>query len=957
MDEPRGFWQWLSESALFRRDPITGGGALLVRLYRLQFLPALFMSLPLLVVVSWYGLSVVIEHHQYEQASGLHRPMDAELFQLLLHDRLERDLWRHELEDIKGDKDLPVYHLRLGNGELARLDAALPPDDGSSEYVPGYLKKGNDVVDAGFRYRGSRHWHWAYPQKSWKIRLGGNKFIDEQRILNLINPVDPLPFSEQLVMDLARSQGVLTPDYSPIRVILNNAYMGLYYLQGQPDESILRRNHRMPGNIYSGNGANIDKKSGLSKLFWSPKKWKRPASREGVAKEDREDLKQLLHEIVKGDRRSFTRFARQHLNLETFATFDALDVVFGGNQHDWDENHKLYFDPYKGRFEPIAWNYRGWEHRNRFNRVENPLLLRLKEVPEYLPLRNRKVWELLHGPCSPEAIETRSKIEMTRVWGALLEDPYWDAYHLSPDSENYFSQMVRPMDFEKQARVFDTRMQEYRERYEYLTQELAQTVWSGRAGHQDGRLVLVLDIGGHAGVKVSSVEVLDATGNPVPLAWWYDTNDTGAVEEADPPLTPKADGRGTELLVPGFKLVARGRVNPKRGAVTSQPDPRSYRLLSALVPAGAQPASLRINGTQLVTGDSVSLSVPVAAVTDFQAGAPCVEDEDPFRVGRQSWNSWCLRKAAVATEQLGPGRVVIDQTRVFDEGSVVRVMPGTEIELKEGASLIFRGQAFFAGTDEAPIRINCSGSRSGLALLGQGTAGSRLENVRVEGGGFVQDTLVIFTAVLNIQDTHDILVRNVHLAGGTQEGLHSAYVTQLTIEGLEAQGFGDDCLDMEFSSGIAHGLRLTGAGDDCMDLMGTQLEGSDWDLVGCKGNALSAGEETHVKVERALLGNARRGLTAKNASRVRLREVLLANCTWGIRVEKKHPRYDKASRVKGKDVVVFGSLVPFKRGGKKLRGATSLWLNDGQLPDLRARLGLKTWMELGRALREIEGKP
>ena len=30
------------------------------------------------------------------------------------------------------------------------------------------------------------------------------------------------------------------------------------------------------------------------------------------------------------------------------------DIIFGGDQHDFDQNQKLYFDPFRGRFEPIA---------------------------------------------------------------------------------------------------------------------------------------------------------------------------------------------------------------------------------------------------------------------------------------------------------------------------------------------------------------------------------------------------------------------------------------------------------------------------------------------------------------------------------------------------------------------------------------------------------------------------
>jgi hypothetical protein len=963
MGEPWGWKTRLANSPLFRRDPITGQGALVIRLYRLRLWPAFIISLPLLMVMAWYVTSALLEYRRYASASGYTQPLDLSLFQLFLHDRLSRDLWRHRIRDVQWDETLPVFSLRLGNAELTTLDRALPPDDGSSEYVPGLLKKGKKVVKAGFRYRGSRHWHWACPQKSWKIRLAGDEHIDEQRTLNLINPVDPLPVSEQLVMGLAGRLGVLTPEYYPAHVLLNDAYMGLYHLQGQPDEAVLRRSRRLQGNIYSGNGAPVDPVTKVSRLFWSPKAWKRPASREGVSKDDRTDLERLLTAVTAADPEAFTVFARKHLHLESFAALDALDVVFGNNQHDWDENHKLLFDATKGRFEPIAWNFRGWQHRHRFNRVDHPLLIRLKEIPEYLPLRNRLVWNLLTGPCTPEAIRAASLEEMEKVLGALAGDPYWDAFELLPDDSNYFSQMVRPMTIEKQERVFLTRMQEFTERHEYLISELSALHWRGHAHMEGTRLTVDISLAGHSGVQLSALEVLDSFGKAVPSSWACDANGSGEWETTDPPLLLTDHGHGLQLLTPGFRLTPRGRVHPKRGAVVLQPEEMTYRLFSTTAtdtpPLGKDnaPLQIRVTGIHALTGEDVLLNLTVSAGTPPPVAPQCQPSKALFEAGRSSWNRWCLLAPPPGTVVLGPETVSFGETREFGPQETVEILPGTRIELKNGASLIFRGPTRFSGTGEKPISVDILGEEGGLALIGPDTRHSRIQHVVVNGGGAINDPMVTYTAVLNIQDTTDISLEHVRLTNGRNEGLHAAYVQGLVLKDVQLSGFGNDCVDIEFSQGSAHGLTLAHCGDECMDLMGSDLTGENWILLQCRNSGLSAGEETTVRVSRTLIGHSRRCLAVKNASSVRLDDSLIAGCGEGIRVQKKQPRYNRPSKVKGRNIVVLNATQPFRNVGRKLKETVSLSLDAGALPGLRTALGLASWNDLEGLMNRVGGKP
>ncbi|CAN0599012.1 unnamed protein product, partial [Laminaria digitata] len=123
---------------------------------------------------------------------------------------------------------------------------------GKRTYVNARLRKDGQMHKVRVRLQGRRHWHHIGVQKSFKVRAAKGDLVDGLRTFNLVNDVTPFGLEEQIVLDVAKSLGLLTPDYLPVRLRLNNTDLGVYRLVGTPDEGLLRRAGRMPGSIYSG---------------------------------------------------------------------------------------------------------------------------------------------------------------------------------------------------------------------------------------------------------------------------------------------------------------------------------------------------------------------------------------------------------------------------------------------------------------------------------------------------------------------------------------------------------------------------------------------------------------------------------------------------------------------------------------------------------------------------------
>jgi hypothetical protein len=733
-------------------------------------------------------------------------------------------------------------------------------------------------------------------------------------------------------------------------VRINGADLGVYHFEAQPDESLLRLNRRMPGSIYSGN---LPGSAETEELWRDVKPWKKVAWRNDAEKKRMDELQRLLDHVSSSSVAEFTRFARREIDLERIAAFDALDVVFGGDQHDFRENHKLYFDPYRGRWEPVAWNFRGFKHDNRFNLVENPLLLRLKLVPEYLSLRNRIVHDLLTGRASPSSVQERGVKILMGMAQELASDPYWDAYKLLPRVTRFHRRMVRPMNPERLALVFDSEMTTFQQRQSFLMRELKRNpLWIlvGERGPESTPVHLVVD--GRSGVRITAFRAEWPSGCEQP-SW--------QVLKEGLPITAASKSNLAELgrpvdLHPGVGIVARPDATPKRGAVFTESLPVSYPFL---VQSNCQPERIEAVGIQLATRSRIRsrpvLQEILQRMSDRTLGP---EDVPRFVPGESSTHPWRLQTPPPELVRLGPGVVEVGESRVFGPHQTVRVEPGSRLRMGAGASLVFHGPVHFHGEHARPVVVEKAGKVpwGGIVLQGPDTAGSTFQHVVATGGTVPVFGLIPYPGMLNIHDTRQVALKGCrfgrvrpvavvmdasetilpqaggHMATGSAWGpvawmraptarmqalalrslwaddvVHAAYVQGLMVEDLTVEDAAMDALDLEFTRGELRRVEVIRAGDDGVDFMGVDMVLVDSAIIGCRGNAVSSGEESQVHVRDTLAASSRVGVLAKNAASVELTDSVLFGNETGVRVYQRTIRYAGPSQVQANVLYLVGS--------------------------------------------------
>jgi len=862
-------------------------------------LSAALVCLPGILLCAWYGWNAFSSFDTYRRFAEPGYELTLADFQLALHDVVSRDLRRMALDPAPEDSKLERFALQMDSDSL---EAIYGSDGAEQRYVPATLDLGSRLQPVEVRLRGSKHWNVLGEQRSLKIRLPAGELYDGHRVFNLLNDPNPMVVGEELILDLARESGVLTPRSSFARVRVNGADLGVMRFETQPDEGLLRMRRRMPGSIYS---SNLPAAADTAELWSGTKHWSKAAWRAEDEKTSFAELERLLDRLAHATTREFVDFARSELDLEAFATHDAVDVIFGGDQHDFRDNHKLYFDPYRGKFEPVATNFRGYKHEGYLDLVENPILLRLKLVPEYLSARSRILHDLLVGDGRVAAIKRRGHKIMRRLAPELRSDRNFDAYKLLPGVDGFHRQMMRPMDLERAVLVFESELSTYATRHAFLVREIQRNpLWiavgeteqradpaaGGEPASFATRFRLIVD--GQAGVALEEVRASFPAGCD------------------DPTYEVRTDGRppGGLALHPRVQLIARAKPGRAEGAVRAVPAPASYpfELVSSCAPTG-----IEVLATHLATGSRVRARPAPAELIASLPAASLGPDEVPrFVAGEVAPEPGLLAAPAAEVIRLGPGDVAVDETRVFGPHHSVEVAPGTRLAMGAGASLIFLGPVRFAGSARAPVVIEGAGPEpwGGIALQGPATAGSSFEHVVLRGGTAPTWRLVPYPGTVDIHDTARVTLRGCHFGGNgkADDLLHAVYVEDLLIEDCLFEDAASDAVDLEFVRGVLRRVEMRRMGDDGLDLMGADVTLADSVVVGCVGYGVSAGEETEARVRDSLVARCKAGVLAKNASSVALTGALLFEDKIAVRVYKRTVRFSGDSRVEADALYAIG---------------------------------------------------
>ena len=630
------------------------------------------------------------------------------------------------------DGNLPTIQMAIDSESLAALNSDLPRS-GKSHYYKAYLKYDGKSYTVKARYMGDNHWHWLYDQKSWRIKTKKSKLVENSRKLNIKNPRTPVILNECVAQDLAKEIGLISPRVYPVKLIVNNLYKGVHLFWDPIDESVVRRFNRMPGSVYSGDGAPADPETGVSLLWKDEKWWQKSASRNSEQKDYREDLTALISAVNDSDLKSFYYFADKHLDKEAYASFLSLDNLLACMHHDYNHNHKFYFDPILGKFQPVSWDLGEWHLGNpEFDAGSSPLLNRWKLIPEFDLQRKQRLYELMDsGAFLPDKILNRIDAYDHKIRPALEADmyrdeKYWHAvnvmkfprYPTIPLQMERYDESIRKDKIQIKKRVSMLR--------EYLNQSKMVCSWS--TSGEDGKYLVRLAVFGNAGRLITGIKIF---GHFESAEIFRDVNRNLVLDAQDIPVG-KIGQVNREIVVPfqeevlpGYRKTnqTKGLDNYLFGNHRLEVSPLEYDYIITICHGTVK--DVKIQSQNVITGQTLETSY----------------EPIPSGVGLKtiSLHPWELPpKPEAQSVSLGPGEVILTETKTFPEHISLTILPGTTVRLGEGVSIFCYGKVTAKGTHNKPIRfepIDAEKPWGAFVLQGKGSSGSAFEQCCWDGGG------------------------------------------------------------------------------------------------------------------------------------------------------------------------------------------------------------------------------
>ncbi len=788
------------------------------------------------------------------------------------------------------ESSLPTVEILVNRDLLRELSRDLPAS--GKEYKDGWMMLDGRFRPVMVRYRGDYYYHWFCEKKSWRVKTRKSRLFRGRRLLNFIAPKFNGMLHDDLAYALAQRMDLLAPHAEWVRLFLNRAYQGIYLYVDQIDESWLRLQHRLPGNIYSGEDVAAAKRKGVrSSLLENPYLWDVAARDSRLPPDDRSDLQDLINALWLEDPQALYRDLGRILDLDATVRFAAYASLTNSHHFDRHHNLKLYLDPSKGLFEPIVWDAAAWNPGWMRSSSEigpdiasNELLAQVMRNPLLVERKNRIVGKMLRdGVCSFILDRAES------TYAAMRLD-------LDADAFRGFGLAGTPLT-----------MAELREEVLQLEEWIAVRCEDLARSLSDASLraslvpvapsvhLLRMVSDGVAGVRVDSLRCAGASPD-VGVDIYRDLNFSGSLDDPDSLLATRYLSAGSlffsETLYPGRQL---GPASKRTKHLVAKPAPLQYPYLLV----GPQTLELR--------GAAAANTLTEGPATVEVGRLPALDPTDSF-------HPWQLQETPRQGTIVLSGTTHLATDLHVAPGETLVVRPGTLVKLDPGVSILCEGKMVAEGSEEATIRFRRADAAQPwgvLALQGHGADRSSFTYCSFVGGSLEDWRHMQYSGMVSVRHASKVRFENCHFGDNlfgddTFHAIHSD-VTLRFCGFSEAYG---DAIDYDLSTGSIEHCRFEDVTNDAIDLMTSPAVVVHNLISGAGDKGISVGEASHpVIFNNLILGNTI-GIEVKDTSNpLIVNNAVVGNGT-GVHLYKKNWRYGGGGRGE-----ILNTLIARNRAG------------------------------------------
>ncbi len=242
---------------------------------------------------------------------------------------------------------------------------------------------------------------------------------------------------------------------------------------------------------------------------------------------------------------------------------------------------------------------------------------------------------------------------------------------------------------------------------------------------------------------------------------------------------------------------------------------------------------------------------------------------------------------------LPSGDAVIAKTVIVPRGIELTIMPGANVQLGAGVSIISYGKVFAIGQPNNPIAFQPADAEEpwGVFALLRAGSGGTFKDVYMQGGSGGRFNGIIFSGMLSAHYA-DLSVENALFENANQKGGDDAVNVKYgkaTIKNSIFYKNAFDGLDLDFvdADSRIENTIFYGNGNDGLDISGSEIFISKVlvDHSGDKG--ISLGEKAHGMISESVFRNSHFGVASKDSSQAIISDSLIEQNHIGIAAYRK----------------------------------------------------------------------
>jgi hypothetical protein len=730
--------------------------------------------------------------------------------------------------------------------------------------INGFLQNGTDqLIPIKLNMRGTMYDHHQAWKPSIRLRLGKNKLINGFRNHTLIAPSDGIGFSNWLSNELSSYWNMLGVKEHFVSLYINDKYFGVYNRIWRLDESLLINSNRLPGPFFRLEP--LDKRLSFigNFLTWDdPQGWQP----KGVTSLESQKIlsppiniaKEIINwNISKGKKELIAKITtlNEWMDNDTFAKYQAILTHSGENHIDAQHNNAYWLDQSSGKLAPILMDVQGysqgigdWSNLNRSI---------IKSGSAFVD-----AW-LKHPSNYSNYIDRLWETLTTFGSSTSVEKIIRDKYKIIKQgliSDVNFSLAGSPRTFYPVTQT-DNLVEHFIEfvktRNEWLVNKLTSDEIS-IIEEQNNRFTLFVK--GYSGVNGK-----------------------------------RSDGES--FYIKGSKkTVAEFAFKPHVNLLVNQIEdfPTTYGFYE-------------ISGRPSDYIFSHRLNNKIIKLKPFK-------NQNHLKILKlvEGFNILSISKPDTTPIELGPGEIVFNQSKEFNEKQPVKIVSGTTLKLGSKVSLIFKGPLIIEGNKHNPVKIKPLVSDEpfgSVAIIGKETVGSSIKYLEMEGGSIASRFNLKFTGMLSVHDCPKIKISKSTF-GKNFIGDDTVHIvrSKATIQENVFKNSHSDALDWDKVDGIIKNNHFLNSGNDGIDLSMGKVKIIGNHFQKCSDKCISAGEGTKVEVRDTKIRQCNIGISIKDRSTLKISDSVIDGCNIALNPFKKKWRWEKGGVVEIQNTQLTNSI-------------------------------------------------